>query len=236
MRIVDRKTFLAMPPGTVFAKYDPSIMRELMVKSDSVANAGDLVDFRYMSLTDEVDCSGSAERDHTMFAAEEEGVPFALHFNTECRDGLFDADQLFAVWERDDVEGLIARLQKALTDGYAAESNPISDEEEQAPIVENIKAPSDLVIGDYVFASRWSDCDPGDPWHIGYVSEVGKDYVVIGEVSLRRWGNAMRISEEQGHRIAKEYPVLEQGPALPYAEIARVFGVPVSEAFGVKTP
>lgn len=97
-----------------------------------------------------------------------------------------------------------------------------------------IKAPSDLAIGDYVFASRWSDCCPGDPWHVGYVSEVGPGYVVVGEVSQRRWGNAMRITEEQGRRIAAEYPAMEDGPSLPYEAIARVFGVPIPEAYGGK--
>lgn len=105
------------------------------------------------------------------------------------------------------------------------------NDEETTPLVVNVKAPSDLKVGDYVFASRWSDCDPGDPWHVGYVSEVGEGYVVIGEVSQRRWGNAMRISEEQGARIVQEYPVLEMGPSLPYAEIARVFGVTIPEGW-----
>jgi hypothetical protein len=118
MKIVNRKTFLAMPEGTVFAKYDPSIIREPMVKFDTIESGGKVIDFYYASLTDEVDCSGSFERDGIMDAAEHEGVPFALHFNTQCRDGLYDADQLFAVWDRDDVVGLIARLQLALTDGY----------------------------------------------------------------------------------------------------------------------
>jgi hypothetical protein len=118
MRIVDRKTFLAMPAGTVFAKYDPSIIREPMVKCDSIPVRGELVDFRYVSLTDEVDSSGSDEMLDILDAGETKGTSFALHFNTEGRDGMFDADQLFAVWERDDVEGLIARLQLALADGY----------------------------------------------------------------------------------------------------------------------
>ena len=119
MRIVNRKTFLAMPEGTVFSKYDPSIIREPMVKAESIGSEGELIDFRYTSLTDEVDCSGSFERDGIMDLAEIEGTPFALHFNTRCRDGEYDPDQLFAVWARDDVTGLIKRLQQALADGYA---------------------------------------------------------------------------------------------------------------------
>ncbi|QLG96598.1 hypothetical protein HZF02_32220 (plasmid) [Pseudomonas yamanorum] len=125
MRIVDRKTFLGMPVGTVFAKYDPSIIREPMVKCDSTAVRGEIVDFYYASLTDEVDCSGSIERDAIMYAAEEDGVPFALDFNTQCRDGMYDADQLFAVWEREDIEGLISRLGMALADGYTTAQEQI---------------------------------------------------------------------------------------------------------------
>jgi len=122
MRIVDRKTFLAMPEGTVFAMYDQSIIREPKVKAKSLGSGGELVDLCYTNLTDEVDCSGSFERDGIMDLAEIEGTPFALSFNTQCRDGDFDIHQLFAVWERDDVAGLIARLQQALADGYGSKS------------------------------------------------------------------------------------------------------------------
>lgn len=118
MKIINRREFLAMPSGTVFAKYDPSIIQEPMVKFDTIESRGEVIDFYYASLTDEVDCSGSFERDGIMDLAVIEGTPFALHFNTRCRDGLYDADQLFAVWERDDVTGLIARLQSALDEGY----------------------------------------------------------------------------------------------------------------------
>lgn len=121
MRIVDRKTFLAMPEGTVFSIYDQSIIREPKVKTKSLGSGGELVDFCYTSLADEVDCSGSFERrDGIMDLAEREGTPFSLSFNTQCRDGDFDPHQLFAVWDRDDVEGLISRLQIALTDGYGS--------------------------------------------------------------------------------------------------------------------
>ncbi|POA45582.1 hypothetical protein C1893_23285 [Pseudomonas sp. MPR-ANC1] len=122
MRIVDLKTFLAMPEGTVFSKYDPAIIREPMVKLESIDHHGELKDFRYTSLTDEVDASGSAERDHILITAEDEGVSFALDFHTSMRDGEYDLDQLFAVWERNDVSGLIERLQEAFAQAYSSDS------------------------------------------------------------------------------------------------------------------
>ncbi|MFJ3487183.1 hypothetical protein ACIPL1_27755 [Pseudomonas sp. NPDC090202] len=117
MRIVNLPTFLSMAEGTVFSKYEPQNFREPMVKAESLGD----IDFRYTSLTDEVDCLDSDERMSILFAAEEAGTSFALHFNTLCRDGEFDPDQLFVVWAREDVEGLIVRLQQALADGYGVE-------------------------------------------------------------------------------------------------------------------
>lgn len=95
--------------------------------------------------------------------------------------------------------------------------------EDATPIVQNQPAPGDLKRGDYVFASRWSDCDPGDPWEVGFVSLVGEDYVVLS--SPRRWRKATRITPEQGRRICAQYPVMEEMPQ-DYEAIAKVFGVP----------
>lgn len=99
----------------------------------------------------------------------------------------------------------------------------MDEEEEVKAIIVNKKAPDDLVIGDYVFASRWSDCCPGDPWHVGHVSEVGSNYVVVGGVSQRRFPNAMKITHEQGDRIIANFPKMEDGPSLHYEAIARIF-------------
>jgi hypothetical protein len=46
--------------------------------------------------------------------AAENGVSIAMDFDTSMRDGLFEDGQLFAVYERADIEALIARLQRCL--------------------------------------------------------------------------------------------------------------------------
>lgn len=96
----------------------------------------------------------------------------------------------------------------------------------ERPVVTNQNAPGSLAIGDYVFASRWGDCDPGDPWVVGHISELGADFVVIGEVNKRRWPRAMLITHEQGRRIVEQYPLLEENwRPRNFEEIARVFGI-----------
>lgn len=98
-------------------------------------------------------------------------------------------------------------------------------EEDNRPIIRNQKAPGDLVIGDYVFASRWGDCDPGDPWHVGHVTEIGEDFVVVGDVSQRCWANAMKITPDQGKSIVERFSDMEKNWVRNnYKEIADVFG------------
>lgn len=106
-------------------------------------------------------------------------------------------------------------LAKRLKDAHSRET----------PQVVNQDAPGDLRIGEYVFASRWSDCDPGDPWNVGHVSEIGDGFIVCGDASPRRWPKAMRITKEQGARICAEFPILEETNPSDYAAIAEVFGV-----------
>jgi hypothetical protein len=96
-------------------------------------------------------------------------------------------------------------------------------EREPTQIVHNKRAPFDVVAGDYVFASRWGDCDPGDPWAVGFVERVGTENLrLVG--FPRFWPCAMKITSEQGQRICAAYPAMERLP-LDYEAIARVFGV-----------
>lgn len=99
-----------------------------------------------------------------------------------------------------------------------------NEEDEREPIIRNPPAPGDVQVGDYVFASRWGDCDPGDPWAIGTVAEVGECYVVLSHMP-RRWPKAMRITHYQSQRIIAFFPGMEHKP-LDYEAIARVFQGP----------
>lgn len=107
MRIVDRKTFLALPEGTLCAKYSTlGNFGDLMLKGATWGS-----DFWYQSLP-EVDADDSNAFFDTMLAAEK-GEPFKLDLDCQSRDGLFDEDQRFVVWDADDLRQLIARLQTA---------------------------------------------------------------------------------------------------------------------------
>ncbi len=115
MRIVDRQTFLAMPAGTVYAKYEPCCFEELSIKGDTINDlSGRAIDFLSQQIVDAVQCRGSDEFFSILDAAQNEGKTVTFDFNCEGRDGCFDYEQLFSVWDAIDVAALIARLQATL--------------------------------------------------------------------------------------------------------------------------
>lgn len=107
MRIVDRKTFLSLPPGTIFAKYTPCIFEEWRVKDETSGN-----DFycRELVSTGTAAATDSALYFDELKRAESEEVG-PLDFETICRDGCFDDDQLFAVLSPEDVKALAASIR-----------------------------------------------------------------------------------------------------------------------------
>lgn len=116
MKIVDRKTFLALPSGTIYAKYDFQSFGELMAKGTTIGGINENLagDFSNLSLTNEVKTHLGPGRFDTLDHSEEHGSSFGLDFECYGRDGLYDHEQMFAIWERPDIEGLMGKLQEGL--------------------------------------------------------------------------------------------------------------------------
>lgn len=110
MKIVDRKTFLSMPANTLFSKYEPCCFYMLSIKGEK---AGDN-DFYTNTIADSIDSSSSGDFIDILVEAQKTGCSIDMDFNTECRDGLYDDNQLFAVWEKEDIINLIKRLNECL--------------------------------------------------------------------------------------------------------------------------
>jgi hypothetical protein len=102
MKIVDRKTFLSLPKGTLFQKYEPCVTEELAVKFKSIGD----IDFYYMNIdgTFLIDSDGCNEETDILDDSEKNGTSFDIEFNSIMRDGCFDKEQLFMIWEEKDIE------------------------------------------------------------------------------------------------------------------------------------
>jgi hypothetical protein len=111
MRIVNRKEFLALPSGTIFLKYAPINFGELCIKGGTTTSD----DFFYVPIPS-ADCFDTAEFCELFGNAQKDNLfSIPLDFETESRDGLWDQDQLFAVFEKKDIKQFIKVLKMALT-------------------------------------------------------------------------------------------------------------------------
>lgn len=109
MRIITRKQLISLPDNILYSHYEPCNFGSLQIKGESIRD----IDFYSQSIVDAVDCNSSGEFADILFAAQETGHSFKMDFYCESRDGMFDADEtLFAVWEKDDIDKLIKRLQE----------------------------------------------------------------------------------------------------------------------------
>lgn len=100
MRIVDRKTFLQLPKGTVYSKFNPSIFYELNVKTSNPEDEWGN-DWVHIPL---IEGFIKGDRNHIDYDY------FEFDLDCSVRDGSYEEEQLFAVYDKNDILKLIARL------------------------------------------------------------------------------------------------------------------------------
>lgn len=108
MRIYDRAGFLKLPEGTFFSKGVEWSFGCLSVKGESTAYN----DF-YCCDLDWVDGKSSEECFDRLDAMLKKGASFPVQ-DSGGRDGLFDEDAIFLVWERADLEKLRGYIDAAI--------------------------------------------------------------------------------------------------------------------------
>jgi len=110
MRIVDRATFLALPTNTVYQKYEPVFFGPISIKLDSLSADWIELDVSNPDFKEASDSGAWAE----LCSQMEDGRSIPLYMESCVRDGLFDTNQLFAVWEPHDIKLLIEKLRACL--------------------------------------------------------------------------------------------------------------------------
>jgi hypothetical protein len=107
MRIVKRKEFLALPVGTIFSKYyTMGIFNGLNIKGETWGD-----DFLYLNLIDNKRISNPSEMvDFFEKAEADSSVEFSMNLDEWSRDGLYEVEQLFAVYDNLDKLRLINKI------------------------------------------------------------------------------------------------------------------------------
>lgn len=99
MKIVTREEFLKLPEGTLYSKYQPCVLDEMHIKGQS-----DMGDFCCICVSDPT---------NGMLGMTGNSIPVDLEM--PYRDGFSHVqDQLFAVWELDDLKALAQVVNRAM--------------------------------------------------------------------------------------------------------------------------
>jgi len=107
MRIVDRKTFLTLPAGTIYCKGVQWAFDGICIKDDSMENDWIYLDPAWPSAHD------SGEAIDLLEKSLETGSSFACE-DAFGRDGCFDEENVFLISEKDDLKALRSHIDRAL--------------------------------------------------------------------------------------------------------------------------
>jgi len=111
MKILTRREFLKTPSGTLWSYYEPCIFRGLSIKTTDSSDYEN--DFVYLDLIGEFDIPKDSEYAE-ICARMEQGESVSASFEETRREGLFDDNQLFLVYEKEDVKNMAKTLLEIL--------------------------------------------------------------------------------------------------------------------------
>jgi hypothetical protein len=113
MKIVDYNTFISMPKGTLYSNYAPCYMSGLKVKDDTI-NEGK--DWFYYDMLDNPDQHYKDEylQYFDTIAKMEHGESIPADFYILERDGMFDYERCFVIYEHKDIKEFIEKLKELI--------------------------------------------------------------------------------------------------------------------------
>jgi hypothetical protein len=108
MRVVNRKTFLTLPAGTIYCKGVQWAFDGLCIKDDSLENDWIYLDPAWAAARD------SGEATDLLEKSLETGASFAGE-DAFGRDGCFDDKDVFLIFEADDLKALRVHIDRAIS-------------------------------------------------------------------------------------------------------------------------
>lgn len=110
MKIVNKQEFYKLPEGTIYSNYEPCVFDGLKIKQSTIYDGDKPIDFFFENLIGNIDAKDSVQLVDVLIEAEENKTSIKLDFNCCERDGLYDENALYAIYEPGDIEKLVSKL------------------------------------------------------------------------------------------------------------------------------
>ncbi|GAB3644810.1 hypothetical protein [Ramlibacter alkalitolerans] len=109
MKLVNRKTFMSLPAGTLYSEYMPCLFGALHIKEETLKDPQSGADVGWYATP--VGSAFDVENEIDFLADHfHVGVSAPLSFEQPAPAADFDDSALYAVWERADVRAFVTRL------------------------------------------------------------------------------------------------------------------------------
>jgi hypothetical protein len=112
MRIIKRDEFLNLPENILYSFYEPVVFNGFMIKTSSLAD-GWQNDWLYVDLIGSIDTDSSDDFSKKCKQMES-GKSMPVDLEASSRNGEFVDEQLFAIYEPEDIKNIISKLKQCL--------------------------------------------------------------------------------------------------------------------------
>lgn len=109
MKVLNRKEFLELPPGTLYSRYNDGIISGLELKGSTCYDGNKAFDWFFLDLIGNI-----AANDTSEYLEKSESKEFDLDFELVERDGCFEETDQFAVYDQTELNQFINRLKSGI--------------------------------------------------------------------------------------------------------------------------
>jgi len=115
MKAISRQELIKLPTSTLFSRIDGGVINSLSIKKSNFREW--INDFTEQDLLSEINVS-KKENNYNDFYDMLENVPcdnkFTLDYDMITRDGMYDENQIYVIWDNDDIGRLIEQLKACI--------------------------------------------------------------------------------------------------------------------------
>jgi flavodoxin len=112
MKIINKQEFYDLPENILYSNYDPCVISGLKIKKKTIYNQEkEAIDYTYIDLIGNIECDGSDDFFEILENSNKNKINFNLDFEIEERDGMFDEEEMFCIYEKKDIERFLLCLE-----------------------------------------------------------------------------------------------------------------------------